>query len=280
MIRPQRLSLLTILSQGMMHLVLSLLCVAALVPFVWSLLASFKPFKELNTSREFFPRVWTLRNYEEIINRVGFPEALRNSIIVAVVVTLCVLLTSSALGYIFAKYHFPGKDKLFMVLLSTLMLPFAVVLVPLYITIVSFGLHNQLMGIIVVGVWSTFGMFMMRQFMESIPSELIDAARIDGASEFRIYAQIVVPLSAAPLAALAVFTFLGQWDNYLWPLVVINSPDKQTLPLLLAGLRSLYWSRYDLWTAGSMLTILPVMVLYIFASKYFIRGVAMTGIRG
>jgi len=270
----------TTMTQGVMHLTLLLLCVAALVPFLWSLLASFKFFKELNTSRDFFPKVWTLHNYEEIINRVGFPDAMRNSIIVAVVVTLCVLFTSSALGYVFAKYHFPGKDKLFVVLLSTLMLPFAVVLVPLYITIVSFGLQNQLSGIIVTAVWSTFGMFMMRQFMESIPSELIDAARIDGASEFRIYRQLIVPLSAAPLAALAVFTFLGQWDNYLWPLVVINSPEKQTLPLLLAGLRSLYWSRYDLWTAGSMLTILPVMTLYIFASKYFIQGIAMTGIRG
>jgi len=263
-----------------MHGLLILLCVAAVMPFLWAVMASFKFFKELNTSREFFPKVWTLRNYEEIITRVGFTDAMRNSIIVAVVVTVCVLLTSSALGYVFSKYRFPGKEKLFAALLSTLMLPFAVVLVPLYITIVSLGLQNQLAGIIVTGVWSTFGMFMMRQFMESIPSELIDAARIDGSSEFRIFSQIIVPLSAAPLAALAVFTFLAQWDNYLWPLVVINSPDKQTLPLLLAGLRSLYWSRYDLWTAGSMLTILPVMTLYIFASRHFIQGVAMTGIRG
>ena len=161
-----------------------------------------------------------------------------------------------------------------------MMLPFAVVLVPLYITIVTFGLQNQLIGIIVVSTWSTFGIFMMRQFMESIPSELIDAARIDGSSEFRIYSLIILPLSAAPLAALAVMTFLAQWDNYLWPLVVINSPEKQTLPLLLAGLRSLYMTRYDLWTAGSMLTILPVMTLYVFASKYFIQGIATTGMKG
>ena len=273
-------SLGTILSQGAMHVFLLILCLAAVMPFLWAVMASFKLFKELNTSRDFFPKVWTLRNYDEIITRVGFTDAMRNSIIVAVAVTLCVLITSSALGYVFSKYRFPGKDKLFAALLSTLMLPFAVVLVPLYITIVSIGLQNQLMGIIITGVWSTFGMFMMRQFMESIPNELIDAARIDGSSEFRIYSQIIIPLSAAPMAALAVFTFLGQWDNYLWPLVVINSPDKQTLPLLLAGLRSLYWSRYDLWTAGSMLTILPVMTLYIFASRYFIQGVAMTGIRG
>jgi multiple sugar transport system permease protein len=166
-----------------------------------------------------------------------------------------------------------------MVLLSTMMLPFAVVLVPLYVMIVGLGLTNDLGGVIIVALWSTFGMFMMRQFMQSIPSELIDAARIDGAGELRIFLGIVVPLSTAPMAALAVFTFLGSWDNYLWPLVVLSSPEKQTLPILLAGLRSLYWTRYDMWTAGSMMTVIPVMLLYVVASKYFIRGVAMTGLK-
>ncbi len=270
----------TVISQAVMHIVLLLLVVLAIVPFVWSFVSSFKIFKELNTSPDFFPRVWTLKNYNEIITRVGFFDAMSNSIIVAFAVTISVLITSSALGYVFAKYRFPGKEKLFAALLSTMMLPFAVVLVPLYITVVALGLHNQLSGIIVVGMWSTFGIFMMRQFIETIPSELIDAARIDGSSEFRIYSQLILPLSAAPLGALAVMTFLAQWDNYLWPLVVINSPEKQTLPLLLAGLRSLYWTRYDLWTAGSMLTILPVMTLYIFASKYFIQGIATTGMKG
>ncbi len=276
----KRTSIQSSLAQGLMHALLLLLCVLAIVPFLWSFFASFKIFRELNTSTDFFPKVWTLKNYDEIITRVGFFDAMRNSFIVAIAVTLCVLLTSSALGYVFAKYRFPGKDKLFAALLSTLMLPFAVVLVPLYITVVTFGLHNQLMGIIIVSMWSTFGIFMMRQFIETIPSELIDAARIDGSSEFRIYSLIILPLSAAPLGALAVMTFLAQWDNYLWPLVVINSPEKQTLPLLLAGLRSLYWTRYDLWTAGSMLTILPVMTLYAFASKYFIQGIATTGMKG
>jgi multiple sugar transport system permease protein len=160
------------------------------------------------------------------------------------------------------------------------MVPFAVVLVPLYITINNVGLGNSLGGIIVTGFWSTFGIFLMRQFMETIPFELIDAARIDGASELRIFFRIVLPLAAAPLAALAVFTFLGNWDSYLWPLVVLNSPDKQTIPLILSGLRSLYWTRYDMWAAGSMLTVVPIMILYAFASKWFIQGVAMTGMKG
>jgi multiple sugar transport system permease protein len=132
----------------------------------------------------------------------------------------------------------------------------------------------------VVSLWSTFGIFMMRQFMEGIPSELIDASRIDGASEWRIFLQIAIPLSKAPLGALAVFTVLWNWDNYLWPLVVLSSPNKQTLTLVLAGLRNLYWSRYDLWSAGSMLTIIPVMLVYIFASRYFIQGIALSGLKG
>jgi multiple sugar transport system permease protein len=160
-----------------------------------------------------------------------------------------------------------------------MMVPFAVVIVPLYLTITGFGLANSLGGIIVTGLWSSFGMFMLRQFMESIPFELIDAARIDGASEWRIFAQLILPLSGAPLAALAVFAFLGNWDSYLWPLVVLSSPEKQTLPLVLAGLRNLWWTRYEMWSAGSMLTVVPVMLLYSLASKYFIRGIAMTGLK-
>jgi multiple sugar transport system permease protein len=269
----------TWLSQSFIHVILIALAALAVLPLFWSVFASFKSYKELVTSRDFFPHVWTLNNYVEILTKAGFNFAIVNSMVVSTLVTLSTLVTSTAVGYVFAKYSFPGRDKLFMLLLSTMMLPFAVVLVPLYVMIVSLNLTNELGGVIVVALWSTFGMFMMRQFMASIPSELIDAARIDGAGELRIFLGIVVPLSTAPMSALAVFTFLGSWDNYLWPLVVLSSPQKQTLPILLAGLRSLYWTRYDMWTAGSMLTVIPVMILYVFASKYFIRGVAMTGIK-
>ena len=159
------------------------------------------------------------------------------------------------------------------------MVPFAVVLVPLYLTITSLGLANHLGGIIVTGLWSSFGIFMLRQFMETIPDELIDAARIDGASEWRILGQIILPLSGAPLAALAVFTFLGSWDSYLWPLVVLSSPEKQTIPLILSGMRNLYLTRYEMWCAGSMLTVIPIMIISAFASRYFIRGIAMSGLK-
>ena len=268
------------ISQGLMHVVLLAMAVLALAPFVWSIFASFKPFKELVSSQNLLPHTWTLNSYREIFTRAHFLDAAQNSIIAAVSVTVVTLLTSSAVGYVFAKYRFWGKDLLFIILLSTLMVPFRVILIPLYIRIADIGLSNSLGGIIITGLWSTFGIFMMRQFMETIPFELLDAARIDGASEWRIFFQIVMPLATAPMAALGVFTFLANWDSYLWPLVVLNSPEKQTIPLILAGLRSLYLTRYDMWAAGSMLTVVPVMLIYAFASKWFIRGIAMTGIKG
>ena len=267
------------LGQILPHIVLLFFSVLAIVPFIWMIFASFKTFKDLVSSTQMLPQVWTMNNYIEIISRINFPVAFLNSTISATSVTVFTLFTSAALGYVFAKYRFWGKEKLFMLLLSTMMVPFAVVMVPLYITITSFGFANSLSGIIITGLWSAFGMFMLRQFMETIPSELIDAARIDGASEWRIFGQIILPLSGAPLAALAIFAFLGNWDSYLWPLVVLSSPDKQTLPLVLAGLRNLWWTRYEMWSAGSMLTVVPVMLVYSLASKYFIRGIAMTGLK-
>lgn len=268
------------LRQGLLHVFLGFMAIVALFPFVWMVFASFKPFKELVQSKALLPINWTTENYTEILTRVNFEVAVANSIYSAVTVTVITLLTSSALGFIFAKYRFWGKEYLFILLLSTMMVPFAVVLVPLYITIGDLNLVNKLWGFIITGLWSTFGVFLMRQFMEVIPYEYLDAARIDGASEWRIFFTIIIPLSTSPMAALGIFAFLANWDSFLWPLVVLNTPDKQTLPLLLAGLRSIYWARYDMWSAGSVMTTVPIILVYAFASKYFIRGMALTGIKG
>lgn len=262
------------------HLVLFFACFLAVAPFVWSFFGSFKTFKELISSADLLPHTWTLANYVEIITRAHFLDAFANSLIVSGAVTIASLFTSSTLGYVFAKYRFRGKELLFGLVLSTMMIPFVVLLVPLYLTMAKVGLVDQLGGVIVVGLWTSLGVFMMRQFIEGIPSELIDAARIDGASEWQVYRRMILPLIKAPLAALGVLVFLGSWDNFLWPSAILHSADKQTLPLLLYGLRSLYWSRYDLWSAGSMLTVIPVMIVYVFGSKYFIRGFAMTGLKG
>jgi len=262
------------------HLVLILFSFLGIMPFIWMTFSSFKHYKELMQSTNLLPQEWTLDNYSEIINRVNFLAAMQNSVVVATAVTLATLLTSAMMGYVFAKYRFPGKELLFALLLATMMIPFAVVLIPLYVFIADIHLMDSLGGIMVTGLCSTFGIFLMRQFLETLPSELLDAARIDGASEWRIFGQIVVPLSGAPLAALGILTFLGNWDSFLWPSLVLSSPEHQTIPVVLNGLRSLYWSRYDLWAAGAMLTVIPVMTIYAFASRQFIRGIAMTGLKG
>jgi ABC-type glycerol-3-phosphate transport system permease component len=275
----RRLALLRAGAQLITHLFLIGIVLVSVVPFLWMFFSSFKTFKEITSSAHLLPEVWTLENYQTIIFRVNFPQALANSTLVAALVTLATLVTSAAAGYVFAKYKFWGKETLFLLVLSTLMVPFAVVMVPLYIIIADFGLINQLSGLVVTGLFSTFGIFMLRQFMEGIPDDLLSAGRIDGAAEWWIFTHIVVPLAMSPLAALAVFTFLGNWDSYLWPLVVLTSPDRQTLPLLLAGLRNMFSDRYELWATGSMLTVTPAMLLYAVAQKQFIRGVTMTGLK-
>ena len=264
---------------AVIHAILLAIVFTSVMPFVWMFFGSFKSYVELTSGESLVPLAWTVDNYRAIIFRANFPQAFWNSTLVSLVVTGCVVLTSAAAAYVFAKYRFWGKEQLFIVILSTMMVPFAVVLVPLYVTIADIGLSNKLGGVIVPVLFSTFGIFLMRQFLEGIPSDLIDAGRIDGASEWWIFSRIIIPLSTAPMAALAVFTFLFNWDNFLWPLVVLTSPKSQTLPLVLAGLRSLYWERYDMWAAGSMLTVAPVMLLYAVAQKQFIRGITMTGLK-
>jgi multiple sugar transport system permease protein len=150
----------------------------------------------------------------------------------------------------------------------------------LFITIKDVGLVNRLGGIVVTALCSTFGIFMMRQAIETIPNEYLDAARIDGASEIWIFREVIMPLSAAAMSTLFVFTFLGSWDNFMWPSIILKSPDKQTLPLIIAGLRNLHWNRYNLWATGSMLTVVPVMIMFTLAQRQSLRGLAMTGLKG
>jgi multiple sugar transport system permease protein len=265
--------------QLVMGLVLIVGVLIAIAPLVWSVFGSVKPFHELMQSRDFLPHQWTFDAYQYVLGAANLWSSFRNTVIVTFSVTFVSVLTSTMAGYVFAKYRFPGKELLFLVLLATLMVPFVVMLVPLYITISHAGLSDSLAGVIVTGFYSTFGIFMMRQFILTLPLELLEAARIDGASEWRIFGQIVIPLSASPAAALSIFIFLGTWNDYLWPFVVLTSPNNQTLPLFLTGLEGLFITRYDYLIAAGVLTSIPLMVAYVFGSKYMIRGVAMTGLK-
>jgi multiple sugar transport system permease protein len=264
------------------HLLLTLLAIATVLPFLWMVLNSFKLSEEIvRQPPTFLPERWTLRTYEELFgSEMQFGLALGNSLIVAVGATASVLFFASLAGFVFAKYRFAGKEILFVAILSTLMVPFSVVLVPLFVVVTKVGLYNSIPGLLATELVSTFGIFLMRQFLETIPDEMLDAARVDGASEWWIYSRVVVPLSGQALGALAIFTFMWNWDAYLWPLVMLTSPEKMTLPLALARLQHLYYTRYDIVLTGATVTIVPVVIVYLFFQRHFVRGIALTGMKG
>ncbi|MHB0859441.1 MAG: carbohydrate ABC transporter permease [Anaerolineae bacterium] len=265
--------------QAIAHAVLLTVALASILPFVWMVLGSFKTYRDL-AANPWLPRPWIVGNYVEILKRADFAKATLNSVFVAVPRVVSGCLTSAGVAYAFAKYRFPGRDLLFTILLSTMMVPFTVTLVPLYVTLANLQLVNNLTGLIIFGFYNTFGIFLLRQSIAGIPNDLIEAARMDGAKETWIFTRLILPLSGAPLAALAVVTFLGSWDDFILPSIVLTKPGIQTLPLVLAGMRGLYWQRYELYCAGSMLTVVPVMVMYALLQRYFIEGIALTGLKG
>ena len=264
------------------YAILILGTIVTLVPFVWAVLTSLKPVSEiLRVPPTFLPQTWTLKSYLTIFNDPNVPifRFFFNSLFVAVMHVVITLFTSSLAGYVFAKFRFMGRNASFSFILAQMMVPFQVVMIPTYLILVKLHLVNSLFGLIVPGIIDSFGIFLMRQFIESIPSELIDAARIDGASEFAIYWQIILPQLGASLATLGIFNFMASWNDYLWPLIVITTQEKRTLPLLLTWYNTAHGTRYDLTMAASVLVLLPILVVYIFFQRWIVRGVALTGFK-
>lgn len=263
------------------YVVLGLGLVVVMSPFFWMALSSVKSEGEIRrVPPTWWPQAPTLDNFRELFARLDFPQFFTNSILVATVVTLGNLVFCSMLGYVLAKYDFAGKTLLFRVVLGTLMIPGMVTLVPLFVLVANMGMVNTYFGLILPFLAAPFGVFLMRQFFLGIPDELIDAARVDGAGEGRIFVQIVVPLAKPALATLAILTFLGSWNNFLWPLVVATTEDKYTLPVALA----LYstgqnQTDYGLLLAGAVVVLVPILVLFLLLQRYFVQGVAMTGIK-
>lgn len=263
-----------------LHVVLLAVSITVVVPFLWLVLGSFKTYQDLVGGHNLLPAQWTLDNYREILERANFITAFMNSVAVSTIATASVVIWSTALGYVFARYRFPGRDAIFALLLSTMMVPFAIVLIPLYLLMAALGLVDSLLGVILPTLIMSFGVFVMRQHIETIPADYLDAARIDGASELRVLLDVVVPLCLPAIAAVTIVAFLGTWDNFFWPSMILNSPDKQTLPIMLAGLRGQgVFQRYDLWLAAAVLTVAPVMLLYSVLSRHFIRGVVLGGLK-
>jgi multiple sugar transport system permease protein len=270
------------MGMSMVYLILILGTVVTLLPFVWAVLTSFKSSSEIiRIPPTFFPQHWTLQSYETIFNdpRVPLARFFSNSLFVAVMHVSITLFTSSLAGFIFAKYKFWGKDIIFAYILAQMMIPFQIVMIPSYLILVKLHLVNSLWGLIIPSMVDAFGIFLMRQFIESIPNELMDAARIDGAGEFTIYWRIILPQLGAPLAALGIFSFMAVWNDYLWPLIVITTHERRTLPLLLNWYNNAHGTRYDLTMAASVLVLLPILLVYILFQRWIVRGVALTGFK-
>ena len=273
--------------RGLFYLILILYSVLTAIPFVWGFLNAFKTLPETaGRIPTFLPHQWTLDAWigqYGVLTQANFPRWFLNSLIVATLVTAGNLFFDSLAGYAFARMRFPFRNGLFLLVLGTMMVPVAMTLVPVYVILVKMpggSWINTYQGLTVPFMVSAFGIFLMRQFFLSLPVEIEEAAAIDGLSRFGIYWRIALPLSRPALATLAVLTFQGNWDSFLMPSFIASSPDHFTLPV---GLASFSFQYYQLWPqimAGSMIVILPILAIYIFVQRYFIEGIASTGVKG
>jgi len=255
--------------------------VASLGPLVWMVLSSVKPESEI---RQFpptlIPQDVTLENYTQLFDRLNFPQFFFNSVVVALAVTVGAVLFSAMVGYALAKIDFPGRRALFLLIMATLMVPGTITFVPLFVLVANLDLVNTYAALILPFLAAPFGVFLMRQFMLDIPDELLDAARVDGAGEFRTFFRIVLPQTGPALATLGILTFLGSWNNFLWPLVAVQSADMYTLPVALA----LYSTgqntvQYGLLLAGATVIVTPILVVFLVLQRRIIQGIATTGIK-
>jgi multiple sugar transport system permease protein len=254
-----------------------------LMPFLWMLLSSLKTTTEiLRTPPTFWPENPTLNNYLTILNDPKLPllRFYGNSLFVAVTNVLTTLFTSSLLGFLFAKYQFRGKRVLFGWFLLTMMIPGQMTMIPGYLILAKVGLLNSLWGLVVFSALDAFGIFLMRQFVESLPNELLDAARIDGASEWQLYWRIVLPQLGPPLATLGILAFMQNWNAYLWPMVVITKIERRTLPIILTWYNSQHSTQPNLTMAATVMIIIPILIVYLFFQRWVVRGFTMSGLKG
>jgi multiple sugar transport system permease protein len=263
------------------HLVLIPIAVVMLIPLVWMLVTSLET---LNETRHYppvlLPHTLVPGNYSQVLQQAPFARWFVNTMIVTVATVAGNLLFCSLAGYAFARIKFFGREVVFILLLATLMIPFQVVMIPTFIIVKDLGLINTLNALIVPNLANAFGVFLLRQFFRTLPVELEEAARIDGASRLSVLFKIVLPLSGPVLATLAVITFLWTWNDFLWPLITIYSPNNMTLQLGLTTFQGTHQTSTNLLMAANVMSMLPVLLLFFLAQKYFIRGIATSGLKG
>ncbi len=263
------------------YILLVAFSIIMVMPFVWMLLSTFKDQSELmRFPPKFLPDEFSFKNYIEVFSSVPFLRYYLNSLLVTTVAVVLTLFTSSLAGFAFAKYKFRGRNIIFKTMLGAMMIPFPVTIIPLYIMIYNMGLVDTYIALIVTGAVSIFGVFLMRQFIVSIPNDLIDAARIDGCSEFQIFRIIVIPNIRAPLSALAIFSFMATWNAFLWPLLVVNNDEHRTIQLGVQYFTQRYGDLMHLQITAAAMAVIPIIVVYLILQKQFIQGITMTGLKG
>jgi multiple sugar transport system permease protein len=267
--------------KALAYLFLSVSGIIMVFPFIYMFASSLKTSSEVvQVPPKLFPTVLQLGNYVEVVQIVPLGTQLINTVIVTALVVLGWVFTSVLAGYAFARLTFPGRDWLFGAYLGTLMVPFAVLIVPMYRIMLLFGWVDQLIALIVPWVFTAYGTFLLRQFFMGIPKDLEEAAMMDGASRWGVLFRICLPLARPAMATLATFGFLYAWNSFLWPLIIISSPTKKVITQGLVDLQSLYAVRVDLIMAGSTLAVLPTLIVFLLAQRYFIEGIATAGLAG
>jgi multiple sugar transport system permease protein len=253
----------------------------ALFPLLWMLSVSFMARGEAGMfPPPLLPDSPTLANYRELFERAGMGRYLFNSFIVASATTVLAVAFNVMAGYAFAKLRFRGRERLFKTMLAALVIPAQVAMLPLFLMMKWFGLANSYGGVIVPAMASVFGVFLVRQYARTIPDELLDAARVDGASELRIFVQIVLPLLKPILVTLAIFVFLASWNDFMWPLIVLSDSDLYTAPVALAALSREHVQDNEMMMAGSMVTVLPVLLLFLALQRYYLQGLLLGSVKG
>ncbi len=273
---------LSLTAKIVLHAVLIVGAFSMLSPLIWQTGVSFKPTGELESS-SWLPENPTLDNYRLTFTRIPFGRMMLNSVFVAAYITFLTMLTSTMAGYAFARLNFPGRDKLFMGYLATMMVPGAVTMIPLFVLVSWMGLRNNYLGVILPAAFSVYGTFMMRQFFMGIPTDLEDAARIDGCSPLRIYWHIILPLSKPAVATLATLTFISAWNSFLWPLLMLDDAKMMTLPVGLSLFQDSTRTMGTDWgalMAAASVVMLPIIIIFVFNQQYFVRGIRMGAIKG
>ncbi|MFD0695987.1 carbohydrate ABC transporter permease [Paenibacillus sp. GCM10027628] len=251
-----------------------------LLPYLWMVLSSLKSNVDIiSGSSGFLPKHPSLDGYRIVLRDAPFGKWLLNSAFTSIVITVATLFTSTLAGYVFAKHSFKGKRILFLLILATMMIPFQVIMIPTYLITAKLGLINHLFAIILPNLVSSYGVFLAKQFIEEIPQDLLDAARIDGAGELKLMLGIISPLILPMLSALGIFTFMNSWNNYLWPLIVLNDMNKMTVPLALVYFNGTHVVNYNVVMSAAVLITIPVLIVFLIFQKQFIKGLTMTGMK-